>query len=377
MRIQALDVARGVAILGTLATNIWIITHPAGMVGYLANPITPDTAAGWALVQRAAMAVANGKFLALLTLMFGIGLSIQAESARRKGAPWPGSYPVRAGLLFVDGLVNYFLIAEFDVLMGYAFTGLIAAGLVLGAPRTRRLVAGVAAGVHLLLAGVLSVAVLGLPAMSTPTGPNVYRDGSWWDLVVFRADNMLAFRAEPLLLIPYFLAMYLIGAALLRRGIFTDEGAVLRKRLLVIGLGLAWPLDLAIGTFGGVAGFFASRYLLAPVVALGLLALVAHLCLRHGTSGRGARWLALVGRVSLSCYLVQNLVAGALCYGWGLGLAGWFGPHRVPWTLALYVALCAGLVIGARVWLAHSRRGPLEALWARSHEALLRGRLDG
>lgn len=41
MRIQALDVARGVAILGTLATNIWIITHPAGMVGYLANRSLP------------------------------------------------------------------------------------------------------------------------------------------------------------------------------------------------------------------------------------------------------------------------------------------------------------------------------------------------
>lgn len=29
-RIAALDVARGIAILGTLGTNIWIITDPAG-----------------------------------------------------------------------------------------------------------------------------------------------------------------------------------------------------------------------------------------------------------------------------------------------------------------------------------------------------------
>lgn len=29
-RIAALDVARGIAILGTLGTNIWIFTDPAG-----------------------------------------------------------------------------------------------------------------------------------------------------------------------------------------------------------------------------------------------------------------------------------------------------------------------------------------------------------
>ena len=34
-RIGVLDVARGIAILGTLATNIWIFTDPGGIIGYL------------------------------------------------------------------------------------------------------------------------------------------------------------------------------------------------------------------------------------------------------------------------------------------------------------------------------------------------------
>jgi hypothetical protein len=33
-RIGVLDVARGIAIIGTLATNIWIFTDPGGIVGY-------------------------------------------------------------------------------------------------------------------------------------------------------------------------------------------------------------------------------------------------------------------------------------------------------------------------------------------------------
>ena len=32
-RFAALDVLRGIAILGTFATNVWIFTHPEGLAG--------------------------------------------------------------------------------------------------------------------------------------------------------------------------------------------------------------------------------------------------------------------------------------------------------------------------------------------------------
>ena len=44
-RIAALDVARGLAILGTLATNIWIFSHQGGFLGYLTDPLA-GTAGG-------------------------------------------------------------------------------------------------------------------------------------------------------------------------------------------------------------------------------------------------------------------------------------------------------------------------------------------
>ncbi len=85
-RILALDVARGIAILGTFAANVWIFTDPAGIVGYLASVGTDP----WP--QRILMQLTQGKFLGLLTLMFGIGLAVQAASAQRAGRPWPGGY---------------------------------------------------------------------------------------------------------------------------------------------------------------------------------------------------------------------------------------------------------------------------------------------
>ena len=43
---------RGVAILGTLATNIWIFTNPEGLIGYLATRAAAATPAVWAMRSR-------------------------------------------------------------------------------------------------------------------------------------------------------------------------------------------------------------------------------------------------------------------------------------------------------------------------------------
>ena len=115
-RFVSLDVLRGIAILGTLGTNIWIFTNVEGLVGYLSDPTQADGA--WRVAQVLLEQLAQGKFLGLLTIMFGIGLAIQQASATRGGRPWPGRYYWRAILLFIDGTLNYLLFTEFDVLMG-------------------------------------------------------------------------------------------------------------------------------------------------------------------------------------------------------------------------------------------------------------------
>jgi len=46
-RIPSLDVLRGIAILGTLATNIWIFTHPEGLIGYIETTWGAQGALGW------------------------------------------------------------------------------------------------------------------------------------------------------------------------------------------------------------------------------------------------------------------------------------------------------------------------------------------
>ncbi|MET1006608.1 MAG: hypothetical protein ABWX96_13750, partial [Propionibacteriaceae bacterium] len=80
-RYASLDVLRGIAILGTLATNIWIFTNPEGLIGYINRSTAAETPPVWRVVESVLQQLAQGKILGLLTLRFGSGLEIQRRSA--------------------------------------------------------------------------------------------------------------------------------------------------------------------------------------------------------------------------------------------------------------------------------------------------------
>ncbi|WP_446222719.1 DUF418 domain-containing protein [Nocardia sp. IBHARD005] len=373
-RMIALDVLRGIAILGTLGTNIWIFTGSAGMVGYLDElGATPENA--WMWSQRVLQQLAQGKFLGLLTVMFGIGLAIQQGSAQRGGRPWPGKYPYRAGLLLLDGLLNFLLVAEFDVLMGYALTGLVVAYLLATSERAHRRWLIIAASVHVTMLTLITAASAFAPQQesvaSAPLDPNPYADGSFWDLVLLRLDHALIFRLETVFVFPMSIALFLVGARLFRAGVFRPEGARIRRCLMVIGFAVAAPLDLAVGIAGGGDLIFFTRYGTAPFVALGILAAVAEFYLRRPHVGFAGERLSEVGRTALSCYILQNLIAGILCYGWGFGLAARVSDSaRVPFTVAIYLLVAIAIITFAHLWLRRFERGPVEWLWNRTYRAL-------
>ncbi|MTE14392.1 DUF418 domain-containing protein [Nocardia sp. CT2-14] len=167
------------------------------------------------------------------------------------------------------------------------------------------------------------------------------------------------------------IALFLLGAHLFRAGVFQPEGARIRKRLLVIGFAVAAPIDLILGMVGGDL-ILVTRYGTAPLVSLGILALVAEFYAHRPAPGFVARRFAEVGRMALSCYILQNLVTGFLCFGWGLGLGLVSANARVPFTAGIYVLVCALMLCVAHLWLRRFDRGPVEWLWNLSYRALTR-----
>ena len=72
------------------------------------------------------------------------------------------------------------------------------------------------------------------------------------------------------------------------------------------------------------------------------------------------RPLAVVGRMALSNYLLQSLVATTLFYGYGFGLFGQVGPTLgLLTTIAIFTAQIPLSVL----WMGRFRFGPVEWLW--------------
>ena len=365
-RIAALDVLRGVAILGTFGMNAWVFTHPQGPSGFMGDfgAVADSTAAS--LLRM----VSNGKFLGLLSILFGIGLAIQHGSAVRRGRRWPGWYLWRSALLLFEGLLHYVLIFEFDVLVFYAIVSVLVAYLV---GRGGRVQTGwmVAMGaVHLAVVGLITVALL--TASTTVGDPGfIVSTDSWWAAVGDRVEHFWSLRAEGFLVLPLSTVLFLAGARLFKAGALEDSarGTRIQRRLAAWGLGLGVPLNV-VTTLAGPAWFAVDRYVCAPAVAFGLLGGITLLVNRmRASQGLVRRGVTAVGRSALTCYIAQNVLASALCYQWGLGLAQRWS-HLGPWlTAGLWLVVSLLLMAGASWWMCRFSRGPVEAVWDRAYRA--------
>ncbi|MFD5617704.1 DUF418 domain-containing protein [Streptomyces yangpuensis] len=370
-RLPLLDVLRGAAILGTLMTNVWIFASPGSEWSVLQgglgspDPIADPSAAN--IAETVFRFLADGKFLALLTVLFGVGLAIQYDSAARRGERWPGRYPKRAAFLFVEGTVHFVLVFAWDVLMGYAVTALLVAWLLARSEKVRRVAMWTAAGVHLALVALVTLAGMGT-GDSAPDGPepdavDLYAHGGYAAQVAFRLENAVALRIEPVFSFGLLVFLFLLGVRLHRAGAFTDtaEGRRIRTRLAAWGLGLGLPLNAA-ATLGGDDFFVLGRYGAAPLLALGYIGLIGIALDRLWIPATATRALGSVGRTALSCYVAQNLLCMLLCYGIGLGLADRLGGSGPWWVMGLWAGVSLVLAAGSWLWLRRFDRGPLEAL---------------
>lgn len=373
-RVEALDVLRGIAILGTLASNIWIFT---AAIGADANRVIPE----W--LGDISHWLPNGKFLGLLTIMFGIGLEIQRQAALRHGKKWPGTYPVRAGLLFVDGLLNYIFVVQFDVLRAYALTGLIVAFLLLTSERVQWWFIGLFLTAHFaLMAATVTITAnpandMGIDWTNTGTALEEEAGTGYWEGVLDTIRNIGAgfdINSEFFTIVMMGIGLFLLGAKLYRIGIFTPARRRLRYWLIGIGFLIAMPVDYILSYVDIAGGMFSghARYGAAVCVALGILALVAEFY-QHRTPGYIGRHLAFVGKMALTCYLLQNII-GVILQNTALrhdALA------NVDNTLATYIAftiISLLLILFARLWLARFSRGPFELTWNWCYRKITRTR---
>lgn len=384
-RIPALDALRGIAVVGIVGMNVHAFALP-GPAYY--NPVAfGGTMSADRWVWLVSFVFIEDKFRTLFAMLFGAGCLILLEkgSGRADRGLWRAHY-ARMAVLFVIGLVHATLLASNDVLRVYAMAGLavpLLAGL------SARALVATALGlltVHLALGltafgGALvdfHVKHLGTDAMLFAER-NFGRDPAVMTMLLEQGREGLGERIMrrsagiPVQLVtliaalPLNLAAIALGMGLWRARMLAGEWRTFRLQriaglaaLVAIPalLGLAWWL-IATGFPAALVGPVA-LVLSAPFDTLLAVAYAALAMALLGGDGRVSRRLAMVGRLSLSNYLMTSVILGAIFAPWGLGL---FGEVTRTQAFALGLVPIAAMLAWSPLWVARLGQGPFERLW--------------
>lgn len=384
-RILVMDVLRGFALLGIWLMNI---EGQAGPLSASMSGLDPQLHGADRLVDWLVYVLVQGKFMTLFSLLFGMGFALMLQRAQARGGSGTGLYARRLLVLLGFGLVHALLVWAGDVLIAYSLVGLV---LLLGFRNTpvQRLPKW---AIGLLLAMVMLVVGGGLAmhaAAASPEGQELlreqarlaqatladqrqaYGEGSFAQATAQRASDT----AQMLGGLPFFgamvLAMFLLGAWFVRSGVMRDTGAHLPlfRRLLWLGWLVGLPLMLLPALLHPTVDLYrmdlASMLAQAAVMLAGVLMCLGYaaaivLAMHRPRWRTRLAWLAPAGRMALTNYIAQSLIATSVFYGYGLG---WFEGLPRAWQPLFVLLLFALQVAFSHWWLARHRHGPLEWLW--------------
>ena len=400
-RIEAIDTIRGVALLGILIINILAFGLPFRAVF---DPTVDGSTTGIDFAAYFTMGfVFEGAMRALFSMLFGTGIAMLAASG--KGA---GVHYRRQLLLLGFGLIDAFvLLWAGDILVPYALAGMVLYFARNWRPRTLFVAAGIVFVYLVLCYGSFYAMLTIVPEQANavqvrldagetvsvedravlegwrelevnvePTPDLLERErlkfqGTYWQSLGANAAEVIGLYVFAL---PYFIiwdaiACMLLGMALYKVGFLTGQCS---QRLYVttaivgFGVGLTvngFEMAMKIATdyaYEWVSGASVPTNDLGRVcMALGFVSLVM-IANARGHLARLRRWLAAVGRMALSNYILQSIFGLVIFHDMGFGLWNDLDRHQL-----YYVVFGQwGVMIAFSVWwLGRYRFGPLEWLW--------------
>lgn len=376
-RISSLDFLRGIAVLGMLVANIpWHVGSSMSRV-YEAD-ISSVTA--WILQYL----VFDQRFMPIFCMLFGASLYLIARG-NEKTAGFQQYFLRRMAVLLLLGILHAYLLWPGDILITYAFCGVILLTFVSTPVR------------WLIFFGVLFKGV----DLAFGEWPTLYKNSleyvlfSWWvdygeapstaaaayagsymDLLAYNSwrNQFIQWTALPNFRIWNALGFMLIGMALFRLGILQGHrSAGYYRKMIFVSLLVGLPLVLygiaaRIGvnpTVGSFVGFNHDLPLSnitfrtgCAVVAFSVLGAIHLLYLFVSAHFKTA--IENVGKMALSNYIFHSLFFVLIIHTFKLFEFDTL-DHDIMFILV--ILLWAFQIILSAMWLKHHNQGPLEAIW--------------
>lgn len=419
-RIAALDVARGFALLGIFLVNIDFFALPFGVVGDPGRP-APDSPLEFLLFWLVRI-FCEQRFYPLFSLLFGMGVILQRSSLLARGADFAPIYLRRTCLLIGIGAVHGLFFWYGDILLTYGVLALVmlplsalsgrqlglatllcfALSVVVLVPlqalqalqtlqpsvrseasrhaigeesgRSTDLSTDISTDLSIgppfdqLVAGLLEGDIELLGKRWSELETRAYRDGGSLQSFGFRLVSWLLVSVSTLMGgFTTILTMFLLGATVVKLdGLGEREAWLLRALPFLVCFGIPFSVLAALVEHAAPPIWGMPLGQLMTIVAGIVMALlyfgICQWCshLRAPLLQAAMRPLAAAGRMALTNYLAQTLIATFVMYHWGLGL---FGQTTLSFRLSLVAVVWLFQVMASALWLRSFRFGPCEWLW--------------
>jgi uncharacterized protein len=387
-RIQALDALRGFALFGILLVNMPYMNNPMLMVmsdlGQWKD--IQDTAGLFAI-----KAFFESKFFVLFSFLFGYGFWLFLRKEKPNGKSVIPVYRRRLFYLFLFGAAHVVFLWPGDILIFYALFGFI---LLLFRKSSDRKIVKWAIGfllVPITLAGFLALFVyLGNQNPEAKTAMEeafrqqaegmrelvlqaveVYSTGTYTEMIGMRLKEYATLLPGVFFFYPNVIAMFLLGMFAARRKYLEDISLhhKMYRKLFFWGLLIGVPSGIiyayiffnstltvpSLSTFVSaiITGFG------SPLLMFGYLSGIV-LLLHGGYFKKLMAMLAAIGRMALTNYLMQSLIAAVLFLNWGFGF---YGEVSILEGIGITVIIYILQIIFSNWWLERFKFGPLEWLW--------------
>ncbi|WP_019025922.1 DUF418 domain-containing protein [Colwellia piezophila] len=367
MRIQSIDILRGIAILGILFMNIYY--HGFFTAGYVELMPKPPSDTAIEIINAVFF---DGRFRTLFCLLFGAGLAIQYKSCKKKQISAKFFLTARMKWLMGFGLLHGIFIFGGDILLLYGICALtILSSLALPLKCLyKKAIKFLSIGITITIAlTVLFVFVIEEPTVIRNS--DEYREmytlwfsGYGYQILQQGGTALALVLLSPISAYWQLAGLMLLGAFLYRVGFFkkgfTNAQLIKVALAAVILTGIETTLMLTVPAIDSV---ISSE--MANVSAIFVALLYAHIVVRVVNNQHSfIKLFAAPGKLALSLYIFQSITMAVLLRIWNQDFH--LTAHRLDYVLIALVFTV--LQIGLAHWyLRYFSQGPLEYIWRKAY----------
>ncbi len=387
-RVEILDLLRGFALLGILMVNMPLMNAPF-LTEMGEFSLWTDS-----LNQRATWIIDfffTGKFYTLFSMLFGIGFFFFMKKAGDSDKRVLGLFRRRLGWLLAIGVLHVVLLWYGDILVFYALFGFL---MILFRKKSNKSLIVWAAIILLIPVVVSSLMVLFFKlALTVPEAAReiessfeasaaqmnqlfqqaikVYSTGSFAEIVEMRLQEYKNILGGIFFFFPNVLAMFLVGMVIARSKVLEnlEHNQPFFRKLLLFSLPVALAGNWLYVTYAQQSSYLMLDWSLVlmlaghgiggPAMTFVYISLIVF-CFQRGYAQWLTRAIQRTGRMALTNYLMQSVIATTIFFSYGLGL---YGQVDIVQGMMLTVAIYVVQVIWSYFWLKHYRFGPMEWLW--------------